>query len=183
MIKKLFKTRKEWRNWLEKNHNKETEIWLIFYKVKVQKASLKYEDAVEEALCFGWIDSTVKRIDNEKHMQRYTPRKPKSNWAASNKSRVKKLIKKGLMTEFGLESIKIAKQNGSWNKLDNIETRLEIPEELKDAFNTNNKSKELFEKLAPSRKKQIIWWIESAKRIETRKKRVKDTIVMLFKEN
>jgi len=182
MLKKLFITRKEWRNWLEKNHNKETEIWLIFYKVKVKKASLKYEDAVEEALCFGWIDSTVKRIDNEKHMQRYTPRKAKSNWAVSNKTRVKKLIKKGLMTEFGLDSIIIAKQNGSWNKLDNIETRLEIPEELKDAFKTNNKAKELFEKLAPSRKKQIIWWIESAKRIETREKRIKDTIIILFKK-
>ena len=182
MLKKLFITRKEWRNWLEKNHNKETEIWLIFYKVKVKKSSIKYEDAVEEALCFGWIDSTVKRIDNEKHMQRYTPRKAKSNWAASNKTRVKKLIKKGLMTEYGLDSIKIAKQNGSWNKLDNIETRLEVPELLKDAFKTNNKAKELYEKLAPSRKKQIIWWIESAKRIETREKRIKDTLDMLFKK-
>ena len=182
MLRKLFITREEWRNWLEKNHNKETEIWLIFYKVKVQKESIKYEDAVEEALCFGWIDSTVKRIDNEKHMQRYTPRKAKSNWSASNKSRVKRLIKKGLMTEFGLKAIKIAKQNDSWNKLDNIETRLEIPEKLKYFFKTNNKAKELFEKLFPSRKKQIIWWIESAKRNETRDKRVKDSIAILLKK-
>ena len=156
MIKKLFKTRIEWRNWLVNNHDKETEAWLIFYKVKVKKESLKYEDAVEEALCFGWIDSTVKRIDNKKHMQRYTPRKAKSNWAASNKARVKRLIEKGLMTEFGLNSIKIAKENGSWNKLDNIETRLEIPEELKNVFRVNQKAKELFEELSPSRKKQII---------------------------
>lgn len=182
MQKKLFITRKEWRNWLEENHDKETEIWLVFYKVKVNKESIKYEEAVEEALCFGWIDSTVKRIDDEKHMQRYTPRKAKSNWSALNKTRVKGLIKNGLMTEFGLSSIKIAKQNGSWNRLDNIETRLEIPNELKDAFKTNDKAKELFEKLAPSRKKQIIWWIESAKSNETRSKRVDETIVLLFKK-
>ena len=183
MVKKLFKTRKAWRNWLVKNHDKETEIWLIFYKVKVKKESLKYEDAVEEALCFGWIDSTVKRIDDEKHMQRYTPRKARSNWAASNKARVKRLIENGLMTESGLNSIKIAKQNGSWNKLDNIETRLEIPEELKGVFKANQKAKELFEKLSPSRKKQIIWWIESAKRHETRVKRVNDTVHSLFENN
>ncbi|WP_297691066.1 YdeI family protein [uncultured Eudoraea sp.] len=180
MLRKHFNTRKEWRMWLEKNHNKESEIWLIFYKVKVKKKSLKYEDAVEEALCFGWIDSTVKRIDDEKHMQRYTPRKAKSNWAASNKKRVKRLIEEGLMTEIGLKAIKIAKQNGSWNKLDNIETQLKIPGELKEAFKTNKKAKELYEKLAPSRKKQIIWWIESAKRDVTKANRVKETISQLL---
>jgi uncharacterized protein YdeI (YjbR/CyaY-like superfamily) len=183
MVKKLFKTRKAWRNWLAKNHDKETEIWLIFYKVKVKKESIKYVDAVEEALCFCWIDSTVKRIDDEKHMQRYTPRKARSNWAASNKARVKRLIENGLMTESGLNSIKIAKQNGSWNKLDNIETRLEIPEELKGVFKANQKAKGLFDKLSKSRKKQIIWWIESAKRHETRVKRVNDTVHSLSKNN
>lgn len=183
MHKKLFANRKEWRNWLEKNHSKETEIWVDFYKVKVNKVSLKYEDAVEEALCFGWIDSTVRRIDNEKHMQRYTPRKAKSNWAATNKARVKRLIENGLMTESGLNSIEIAKENGSWNRLDNIESLQEIPKELKDAFKDNHNAKELFEELSQSRKKQIIWYIESAKRNETKVKRVNDTISLLYKKN
>ncbi len=176
----LFLNRQEWRDWLEKNHDKETEIWLIFYKVKAKKVSVKYVDAVEEALCFGWIDSTVRRIDDEKHMQRYTPRKAKSNWAATNKARVKRLIKEGLMTESGLKSIKIAKQNGSWNNLDNMETLKEIPKELSEALNSNHNAKEIFKKLSPSRKKQIFWWIESAKRSETKVKRVNETINSLI---
>lgn len=177
------KSRADWRKWLEKNHDKETEIWLIFYKVKVKKDSLRYAEAVEEALCFGWIDSTLRRIDDEKHMQRYTPRKAKSNWSALNKSRVSKLIESGLMTEFGLNSIKLAKQNGSWNRLDSVEIRMEIPAELKKAFKTNNSAKKIYEKLAPSRKKQIIWHIKSAKRIETKEKRVNDIINLLLQRN
>ncbi len=91
------------------------------YKVKTHKKSIKYEEAVEEALCYGWIDSIVKRIDDEKHMQKYTPRKDNSNWSASNKERVKKLINKGSMTEAGLRKIEAAKQNGSWDKLDSVD--------------------------------------------------------------
>lgn len=179
MLKKLFNNRDEWRSWLENNHEKETEIWLIFYKVKVNKESIKYEEAVEEALCFGWIDSIVKRIDDEKHMQRYTPRKVKSNWSASNKRRVAKLIKEGLMTEFGLRAVEIAQQNGSWNKLDSVDIRLETPKALKDALVKNQIAKNNFENLAPSRKKQFLWWIESAKRDETKEKRIKETIRLL----
>jgi len=179
MLKKLFKNRNEWRSWLKEYHGKETEIWLVFYKVKVNKKSIKYQEAVEEALCFGWIDSIVKRIDDEKHMQKYTPRKVNSNWSASNKTRVEKLIKEGLMTEFGLRAIEIAKQNGSWNKLDSVDIRLEVPKALKDAFAKNQTAKKSFEHLAPSRKKQFLWWIESAKRDETKEKRIKETIRLL----
>ena len=180
MIQKLFKTRHEWRAWLEKNHDKESEIWLEFYKVKVKKESIKYEEAVEEALCFGWIDSIVKRIDDEKHMQKYTPRKINSNWSAANKKRIEKLIKEGLMTGFGLEAIDIAKQNGSWNKLDSVDIRLETPKALTDAFKNNHRAKKVFEELTPSRKKQFLWWIESAKREDTRNKRVKETLRLLI---
>ena len=179
MLKKLFKNRLEWRSWLAKNHDKETEIWLVFYKVKTQKESIKYEEAVEEALCFGWIDSVVKRIDDEKHMQRYTPRKVNSNWSATNKARVTKLIKEGSMTEFGLSAVEIAKQNGSWNKLDSVDIRIETPKALKDALAKNDRARKRFEKLAPSRKKQFLWFIESAKRVETREKRIKETIRLL----
>lgn len=179
MLKKLFKNRNEWRSWLEKNHDKENEIWLVFYKVKVNKASIKYEEAVEEALCFGWIDSKVKRIDDEKHMQKYTPRKVNSNWSASNKTRVAKLIKKDLMTEAGLRAIEVAKQNGSWNKLDSFEIRMEIPKALEDALEMNHRAKANFETLVPSRKKQFLWWIESAKRDVTKEKRIRETIKLL----
>ena len=179
MNKKLFKKRHEWREWLEQNHDKQTEIWLVFYKVKEKKVSIKYEEAVEEALCFGWIDSIVKRIDDEKHMQKYTPRKVNSNWSASNKTRVEKLIKEGLMTEFDLRVIEVAKENGSWNKLDSVDIRLEIPNALADAFKKNKGAKKAFEKLAPSRKKQFLWWIVNAKRDKTKEKRIKETVKLL----
>lgn len=179
MLKKLFKNRREWRSWLEKNHDKENEIWLVFYKVKIKKESIKYKEAVEEALCFGWIDSTVKRIDDEKHMQRYTPRKENSNWSASNKARVANLIKADLMSEFGLKAVEIAKQNGSWNRLDSVEIRMETPKALRDALEKNDRARKAYEKLAPSRKKQFLWWIKSAKRDETKEKRIKETIRLL----
>ena len=179
MLKKLFLNRKDWRIWLEKNHAKEDEIWLIFYKVKTKKESIKYDEAVEEALCYGWIDSIVRRIDDEKHMQKYTPRKVNSNWSATNKARVKKLKKEGLMTECGLETIVIAKKNGSWNRLDSVDVRIEAPKALNDALEKNAKARKKYEDLPPSRKKQFLWWIKSAKRDETKEKRIKETIRLL----
>ena len=179
MLKKLFKNRDEWRAWLEKNHDRESEIWLVFYKVKVNKESIKYQEAVEEALCFGWIDSKVNRIDDERHMQKYTPRKVNSIWSPTNKKRVAKLKKAGLMTEFGLRAVDIAKKNGSWNKLDSVNIRLEIPRALKEALEKNQRAKKNYENLPPSRKKQFLWWIKSAKRDETIKKRIRETIKLL----
>ena len=180
MNKKLFENRHEWRRWLVKNHEKESEIWLVFYKVKVKKESVKYEEAVEEALCFGWIDSLVKRIDDEKHMQKYTPRKPKSNWSARNKARVEKLIKAGSMTAIGLGKIEIAKRDGSWDKLNSVDIRLEIPPDLEVALKKQPAARKNYDNLPPSRKKQFLWWIQSAKRDATRQKRIKETIAMLF---
>ena len=180
MLKKLFKDRNQWRKWLEENHDKEKEIWLVFYKVKVNKKSVKYKEAVCEALCFGWIDSTVRRIDDEKHMQRYTPRKAKSNWSALNKSRVKKLIEEGLMMKHGFGTIEIAKQNSSWERLYSIEIKMEVPRELEEAFEKNINAKTIYEKLPASKKKQYLYWIKSAKRDETREKRIKETIKWLI---
>ena len=180
MNKKLFKDRKEWRRWLDKHHANEKEIWLIFYKVKTKKESIKYDQAVEEALCFGWIDSTVKRIDDEKHMQKYTPRKINSNWSATNKARVAKLKNEGVMTEFGLQAVEIAKQNGSWNRLDSVDIHTEAPKALKDALAKNDNARKIYENLAPSRKKQFLWWIVSAKRDDTKAKRIKETIRLLI---
>ena len=127
-----------------------------------------------------WIDSTVRRIDDEKHMQKYTPRKARSNWSNKNKLRVEKLIKKGSMAECGLKAVELAKQNGSWNRLDSIDIRIETPEDLSNALQHNHIAKNKYEKLAPSRKKQFLYWIESAKRIETRTKRIKETIRLIL---
>ena len=161
-------------------HDKRDEIWLVFYKVKTKKVSIKYDEAVEEALCFGWIDSTVRRVDDEKHMQRYTPRKASSNWSLKNKQRVSELIEKGLMTDIGLRSIEIAKNNGSWKNLDSVDIRLEVPQILEDAFKRNEQARLKYEELSPSRKKQFLWWIDSAKRNTTKEKRTSETIKMLL---
>lgn len=167
--------RKEWRQWLEKNHHSSLGIWLIYYKVKSGKPSLRYSEAVKEALCFGWIDSKVKSLDEERYMQIFTPRKPKSVWSKLNKQYIEELIKQGLMTPSGLKKIEAAKQDGSWYKLDAIE-KLIIPADLKQALEANETANKYFEAFNNSSKKNVLFWIESAKRPETRLKRIEQTI-------
>ena len=176
MEKHLFTNREQWRQWLEKYHESESEVWLIYYKKHIGKQSILYDEAVEEALCFGWIDSKVRRIDDEKYMQRYTPRNDDSNWSKSNKKRVKKLVAAGLMTQAGLEKIEIAKQNGSWNRLDEIEVEVIVPEDLRVALDENPLAAANFESFSLSHKKQYLWWLKSAKRAETREKRIREIV-------
>lgn len=167
--------RKEWRSWLENNHHTSLGVWLIYYKVKSGKPSIQYNEAVKEALCFGWIDSKVKSLDEERYMQTFTPRKPKSVWSKLNKQYIQELIEEGLMTEAGFVKIEAAKQDGSWNTLDAIE-ELIIPADLKQALEANETTNRYFEAFSKSSKKNILFWIESAKRPETRLKRIEQTI-------
>ncbi|MEP0803494.1 YdeI/OmpD-associated family protein [Funiculus sociatus GB2-A5] len=167
--------RKQWREWLDKNHHTSLGVWLIYYKVKSGKPSIRYSEAVKEALCFGWIDSKVKSLDKERYMQIFTPRKPKSVWSKLNKQYIQELIEQGLMTPSGLEKIEAAKQDGSWNTLDAIE-ELIISADLKQALDTNEIANRYFHEFSNSSKKNILFWIESAKRPETRLRRIKQTI-------
>lgn len=175
------KDRKEWRKWLEKNHANSPGIWLIYYKKDANKPCVSYDDAVEEALSFGWIDSKVNKLDDERYMQVFTPRKPKSVWSKINKQRVQKLIDQGLMTPTGLEKIEAAKNDGSWSFLNDIDD-LVIPEDLENALNANPNAKVNFNSFSDSIKKQILFWIKSAKRPENRMKRI-EKVVMLASEN
>ena len=168
-------SREEWRKWLEKNHRTYLGVWLIYYKVKSAKPSVRYSEAVKEALCFAWIDSKVKSLDEERYMQIFTPRKPKSVWSKLNKQYIEELIEQGLMTTVGLEKIEAAKQDGSWKTLDAIEA-LMIPSDLKQALEANTSAKDNFEAFNNSSKKNILFWIESAKRPETRLKRIEQTV-------
>ncbi len=168
-------SREEWRRWLEKNHRTCFGVWLIYYKVKSGKPSVKYSEAVKEALCFGWIDSKVKSLDEERYMQIFTPRKPKSVWSKLNKQYIEELIEQGLMATAGLEKIEAAKQDGSWNTLDAIEALI-IPLDLQQALEANKAAKEYFEAFNNSSKKNILFWIDSAKRPETRLKRIEQTV-------
>ena len=163
--------KKEWRKWLELNHNNKEAVWLIFYKKKSPNYNLSWSESVDEALCFGWIDSVKKTIDAEKYIQYFSRRKAKSNWSKVNKDKVKTLIEQGLMKEEGCKSIEIAKENGSWTILDEVEA-LVIPEELKEEFANYNGSLEYFDSLSKSVKKILLHWVVSAKRTETRQNRI-----------
>ncbi len=167
--------RNPWRDWLEKNHGTASGIYLIYYKVKSGKPSIRYSEAVKEALCFGWIDSKVKSLDEERYQQIFTPRKPKSVWSKLNKQFVEELIGQGLMTEAGLKKIEAAKQNGSWESLDAIEALI-IPADLQQALAANETASQYFEAFSNSSKKVILSWIGSARRSETRLKRIESTI-------
>jgi uncharacterized protein YdeI (YjbR/CyaY-like superfamily) len=177
----LCKTIEEWRTWLRQNHRKVDEIWLVFYKKGAGEQSFDYDSALDEALCFGWIDSLIKRIDDTKYARKFTPRNQISKWSESNKRRVERLIKDGRMTEAGLAVVKAAKANGCWDKLDRPPTVTEVPAELQAALQKNKKAREHFNELAPSHQKQYIMWIAMAKRQETREKRIREAIALLEK--
>ncbi len=163
--------RSDWRKWLLENHRSRQSVWLIYYKIKSGKPTLKYDDAVDEALCFGWIDSKAKPIDDERFMQFFSKRKAKSVWSKINKEKVGRLIAEGLMTDAGFECIEIAKQNGFWSILDTAES-LEIPDDLEAEFQTVPDSKDYFLSLSRSDKRNILQWLVLARRIETRQKRI-----------
>lgn len=171
------KTRKEWRKWLQKNYDKEYAVWLIFYKKGSNVPTISYEDAVEEALCYGWIDSVPNKIDDKKYKQLFSQRKRKSVWSKINKERIERLIKENLMHEAGLAKIEEAKKDGSWTTIDNIE-ELIMPDVLRKAFLKNKKALKFFEAFPKSVKKGIYFWIESAKTPETLKKRITETVTL-----
>ena len=163
----------DWRKWLELNHKKKEAVWLIFYKKKSPNYNLSWSEAVDEALCFGWIDSVKRKIDAEKYKQYFTKRKANSIWSKINKEKVKVLTDQGWMKEEGFRSIEIAKENGSWMILDEVEA-LVIPEDLKEELANNKGAREFFDSLSKSAKKGLLYWVISAKRKETRQKRVSE---------
>lgn len=170
-----FKNDIEWRNWLSENHNSSKGVYLIFYKVENTEESMRWEEAVKVALCFGWIDATVKSLGNGKRKQYFCKRKSKSIWSAVNKKHIENLIVNNLMHKSGLEVIKIGKQNGSWNILDTID-KLIIPVELQTEFDKNEIAFTNFKNFAPSYKKNYLYWLLQAKRETTRLKRIKKII-------
>ena len=169
------RSRDEWREWLKKNYQTSPGIWFIYYKKGTEERAMSYEDAVEEALSFGWIDSKVKTLDKKRYMQVFTPRKPGSTWSKLNKNRVKKLTKQGLMTPAGLEKVESAKKDGSWNMLSDVEDLI-LPDDLKNDLAADEKAEKNFQQYNDSTKKQMLWWIVSAKRSETRERRLKKVL-------
>ena len=179
--KTLYVTnRDEWRAWLAKNHRTEREIWLIYYKKHTGKPTIPYDDAVEEALCFGWIDGLEKRIDEERYAQRFTPRKAKSNWSESNRRRVKKLLEQGKMTEAGLAHIsKEILETKADAAVQSEKREATLPQYLKKALMTNKEAWQNFKRLAPSHQRNYVRWITAAKKEETRQRRISEAIQLL----
>lgn len=170
-----FKSDTEWRQWLHDNHNTSSGVHLIFFKVENEEESMRWEEAVKVALCYGWIDSTVKSLGNGKRKQYFCPRKPKSAWSKVNKTHIEELMARELMHESGLARIKAAKENGSWAALDDVENCV-IPEDLKLAFASAHGALENFKNFTRGQKKTYLYWLNHAKRNETRQKRITEII-------
>ncbi|MCX6319553.1 MAG: YdeI/OmpD-associated family protein [Bacteroidetes bacterium] len=174
-------TRKQWRQWLQKNHVTAAGVWLVYHKKETGKPRVSYDEAVEEALCFGWIDSLPRKLEDGKAALKFTPRKPKSVWSKLNKTRIAQLIEKELMTPAGLEKIEQAKKNGSWDTLtpsDNLAATNTLPPDLQKALMRNKKAHAHFTAFSMSIRKQFLSWIDSAKRPETRTARIEMTVQM-----
>ena len=170
-----FKNDIEWKKWLSKNYSSSNGVYLIFYKVENEEPSMRWEEAVKVALCYGWIDSTVKSLGNGKRRQYFCPRNPKSVWSALNKKYIKDLSAKNLMHKSGIDIIKIGKKNGSWTALDHVEKGI-IPEDLQTEFNKNQIAFENYKNFAPSYRKSYLYWLNQAKRETTRQKRITEII-------
>lgn len=172
--------RAAWRRWLDERHGQRDAIWLVFHKRTSDGTSPSYDEAVEEALCYGWIDSRVNRLDERRSLQLFAPRKPRSTWSMSNKERAARLESEGLLTPAGIAAIEVAKANGSWTALDAVE-RLEEPEDLAAALDADMAARESWNGFSPSVRKAILWWVTSAKRPETRARRIEQTARMAAK--
>jgi uncharacterized protein YdeI (YjbR/CyaY-like superfamily) len=164
-----------WREWLEKNHQSQQSVWLVFYKKKSKKPSVTWSEAVDAALCFGWIDSKKIKIDEETSHQFFSKRKSNSTWSKINKEKVRHLIEAGLMTEAGYKSIETAKQNGSWVILNEVE-ELIVPVDLENAFANNPDTRDYYLSLSKSIRKAILQWVVLAKRSDTRLRRITEII-------
>ena len=171
-----FKQRDQWRRWLEKHHSTGTEAWLIVYRKGYEDQGLMLDEAVEEALCFGWIDGKLKRLDEKRYRLRYSPRKPNSIWSISNIQRVEKLIAEGKMTEAGYQKIAEAKENGEWDAAIRREQVDIMPQEIESALQKIDGAISAYQSLPDSRKKQYIYWLQAAKREATKQRRIQKIV-------
>ena len=170
-----FRSRRAIRDWLEANHDSKGTFWLVAFKKHVQEHYVPYGDIVEELLCFGWIDSRTRRVDDDRTMLLVGPRKPGSNWSTPNKQRVAKLSSAGLMAPAGQAMVDAAKEDGSWTWLDDVEKLIE-PDDLAEALDRNKRARKNFNAFPGSGRKIILLWIKTAKRAETRAQRIAETV-------
>lgn len=169
--------RAAWRRWLEKNHSESRGVWLVTWRKASERTPLSYNDSVEEALCFGWVDSLGRALDGDRTMLRFTPRKPGSAWSRPNKERIARLEAAGLMAPAGAAAIAVARENGAWTRLDDVEEGI-VPPDLEAAFDQRPGAREHFDAFPRSARRGILEWIVQAKRPETRARRVLETATL-----
>lgn len=165
----------EWRKWLEEHHQEAESVWLIYYKKHTGIATVTWSETVDDALCFGWIDSLVRPIDEEKFMRLFTKRKPKSIWSKINKEKVLRLIESDMIMPAGFSAIETAKRNGSWEKLDEVDNLL-VPADLETAFSENETARDYYLQLSNTDKRILLQWVLLARRPETRSKRIHEIV-------
>ncbi|WP_461056150.1 YdeI/OmpD-associated family protein [Spirosoma arcticum] len=168
-------SQQHWREWLQEHHAEKQSVWLIYHKKKAGSPTVTWSEAVDEALCFGWIDSRAKPMDDERYMQFFSRRKPNSGWSKINKEKVQQLIAGGLMTQAGVNAIETAKQNGSWAILDDVEALI-IPADLAGAFQNRPNAERFFLDLSQSDRRNLLQWLAVAKRSETRQRRIAEIV-------
>ncbi|MDQ1278815.1 MAG: hypothetical protein QG670_75 [Thermoproteota archaeon] len=171
-----FTSRDEWRSWLEKNHSTEDEIWVYILRKHSNEVGLMLEEAVDEAICYGWIDSKMKSLNGDKFVLRFCKRKPNSYWSKINRNRAEKMIESGRMSEAGLASVEAAKKTGIWYNVYTSKVSPTVPKDLAEALRLNPPSMDNFTSLSNTAKLQLIAWVEEAKKPETRKKRINEYV-------
>ncbi len=174
-----LQTSAEWRDWLRDNHSLSNGVWLIFYKKESGKPSPDYETSIEEALCFGWVDSIIRNIDAEKYARKFTPRHAGSKWSELNQKRIAKLIRENRMAPSGLALVEAARQTGQWGQSQRPDISYKISTEFQTALNENPPARQFFQKLTPTYQRQYIGWINYAKQPETRMRRIREAITLL----
>ena len=170
-----FENDAAFRTWLHKNHDQSAGVYLIFYTVAHEMPSMRWEEAVRVALCYGWIDSTVKSLGDGRRRQYFCPRNPKSVWSKVNKDHIKELELKGLMHESGNKAIQTAKENGSWTALDDVENGV-VPKDLMKAFASNKKAWDNYQSFTRGQRKSFLYWLNQAKRQDTKAKRIAEIV-------
>ena len=172
----IAETTEQWREWLFEHHSCSSEIWLVFWKRHTGKQCVEYEASVETAICFGWIDSLIKSIDEDSYARKFTPRVGISNWSARNRERALDMIRSGAMTETGMDAIRAARENGRWYLKP---PEVEMPLELEDKLDSNPVAALFFAELAPSYRKHYMGWVDEAKKPEIRLKRAEEAVRLL----
>ena len=167
--------REAWRSWLAANHSRPGGVWLVLYHKKSGVPTVTYDEAGEGALCFGWVDSRANKRDGESYVRYFTSRNPKSNWSRANRQRVERMMEQGRMTEAGLGLVKLAKESGAWTALQEVQESV-IPPDLSEALVAGDEAEENFKAFRPSSKRIILEWILNAKRPETRRRRIEETV-------